>query len=73
MAENGFNFDARIQRLTERHEAIAQSVELFTLDVRELQTQIRLLVAAVEQQHGQFADLLQIAQSHERRLNRGKQ
>ena len=28
MAENGFDLDARIERPTERHEALAESVEL---------------------------------------------
>ncbi len=28
--------DERLERLTERHEALTQSIELLTLDVREL-------------------------------------
>ncbi len=48
--------DDRIDRLTERHEALTQSVEMLTLDVRELNE------AALS--------LLEIARIHETRISR---
>jgi len=34
MAENGFDLDARIERPTERHEALAESVELLIAGIK---------------------------------------
>jgi hypothetical protein len=48
--------DDRLDRLTERHEALTQSVEMLTLDVRELKE------AALS--------LLEIARIHETRISR---
>jgi archaellum component FlaC len=48
--------DERIDRLTERHEALTQSVEMLTTDIRELKD------AA--------ASLLRIAEIHEARISR---
>jgi hypothetical protein len=36
MAENGFDFDARIERPAERHEAQAESVELLIAGIKTL-------------------------------------
>jgi archaellum component FlaC len=48
--------DERIDRLTERHEALTQSVEMLTTDIRELKD------AA--------ASLLRVAEIHEARISR---
>jgi hypothetical protein len=48
MAENGFDLDARIQRQTERHEALAESVELLIAGIEALK-------GTVERQHGKIA------------------
>ena len=71
------NIDERIQRLVERHEALAQSLELLTADVRSLEASVAGLRETV-QRHDQYlgtimeatSQLLQVAQIHERRLTR---
>jgi chromosome segregation ATPase len=42
-----FDFDARIERLTERHEALAQSIELLTHDIREMKAAMQETNAAM--------------------------
>ena len=58
--DRGFHFDARIQRLTERHEALAESVELLIAGIEALK-------GTVERQHEQIALL---ARSRARRTAR---
>ena len=70
MAENGFDFDARIQRLTERQEALAQSIELLTLDVRDLQGTVRVIADSMTTLMDGVRELARTAESHERRLHR---
>ena len=55
--------DARLDRLTERHEALAQSLEILVAAVNSNATQIRELgtVAGI---------LLQVVQSHQDRIGR---
>jgi archaellum component FlaC len=48
--------DERIDRLTERHEALTQTVEMLTLDIRELKDAAQ--------------SLLRIAEIHETRISR---
>jgi hypothetical protein len=59
--------DERLDRLTERHEALSQSLELMAAhnnsEHEKLREDIRDLVRATR-------DLLQLAQSHEHRLDR---
>jgi uncharacterized protein YigA (DUF484 family) len=54
--------DERLDRLTERHEALSQSVELFVRTTQENARQIGELRHAA-------AALLQIAQIHEHRIS----
>ena len=56
-------FDERLDRLTERHEALAQSVEILLAVSREHGQQITDLSEAC-------VSLLQIAQIHEARIGR---
>ena len=53
--------DERIERLTERHEALAQTVESITIDIRDLK---EIATKSLDSVNG----LLRIAESHERRI-----
>ena len=55
------NIDERLDRLVERHEALAQSVELLSIETRELR-------AAIAQDAENIRALARIAEIHERRL-----
>jgi hypothetical protein len=59
--------DERIEKLTERHEALAQTVELWIHETRERDVrtsgQISLILQALDK-------LTHIAESHERRLDK---
>jgi hypothetical protein len=64
--------DQRLQRLTERHEALTQTVELLTGDIRELTSAVKMLA----KEHGNLDNLVNdIAvgtariESHERRIS----
>lgn len=67
-------FDERLDRLTERHEALTQSIELMIHENRERVAQWEAQSAQWELRFGQIATILerltQIADSHERRLDR---
>ena len=55
--------DERLDRLTERHEALTQTVELITADIRNL--------TALMGQTDQFINrLAHIADAHEQRIDR---
>ncbi|HUK16107.1 MAG TPA: hypothetical protein VLW65_06810 [Bryobacteraceae bacterium] len=54
--------DERLDRLTERHEALTQSVEMLHRDIRELR-------AVVEIDAENIRRLAHIAEIHERRLS----
>jgi archaellum component FlaC len=55
------NIDERLEKLTERHEALTQTVELITVDLQTLKT--------LAQQDGEnIRALARIAEIHERRL-----
>jgi hypothetical protein len=53
------NIDERLERLTERHEALTQTVEYLVIEFRETFTQINQALA----------NLVKVAESHERRLD----
>jgi len=55
--------DERLDRVVERHEALAQSVELLTNDVRELGKYVGDIAEGT-------ARLLNIAEIHEKRFTR---
>jgi hypothetical protein len=57
------NIDERLERLTERHEALTQTVEIVAAMQRENAQKIAELVKAV-------AGLVEIARRHEERLDR---
>jgi len=68
-------FEARIDRLTERHEALTQTVELLAIETRELRSaisqnteNIRSLENAVSQDAENIRTLARIAEIHERRI-----
>ncbi len=54
--------DERIEKLVERHEALGQSVELLTHDVKLLEVLVREITGGIR-------DLAAIARSHEARLS----
>jgi len=67
------NFEERIQRLTERHEAMAQTLELMMLEHQawytkseERHAKTEALMAQVVESIGKLAD---IAHLHERRIS----
>jgi len=55
--------DERLDRLVERHEALSQTVELLTKDLRELGKYVGEIAEGT-------ARLLHIAQIHEQRITR---
>jgi chromosome segregation ATPase len=55
--------DERLDRLTERHEALTQSVELLALQGKETDRRIDQVMQAIEK-------LVHIVNSHEQRLDR---
>jgi hypothetical protein len=55
------NIDERLEKLTERHEALTLSLELLTSDVQDLKT-------AAQQDGENIRALARIAEIHERRL-----
>jgi hypothetical protein len=72
--------DERLDRLTERHEALTQSVELLLIETREMRArqeaaqektddQIRKITTAIELDAENIRALVRIAESHERRLS----
>ena len=73
--------DERLERLTERHEALAQSMELFQHEAaaRDAITDARFgrildlleqQAANIEKQAGNIDKLAAIAQDHQRRIDR---
>ena len=67
--------DERLDRLTERHEALAQSLEILTADVHETQSNVKAiaasikdLLAAAKQDGENIRALARIAEIRERRL-----
>lgn len=67
------NIDERIEKLTERHEALAQSLELLTKDVHDLQESVsntnHILLENSERMDAKILALLTIAGLHQKRLD----
>jgi hypothetical protein len=61
-------FDERLERIAERHEALAQSVQLLHADTQELGAKIEALRGVVEIDAENIRALARIAEIHERRL-----
>ena len=59
--------DERLDRLTERHEALTQTVELLVSEQRELTRDVLALKDAVQQDAEDIRALARIAEIHERR------
>jgi archaellum component FlaC len=57
------DIDERLERLTQRHEALTQTIELLTNDLSD----IRVLVDDIA---GGTARLLHVAEIHEKRISR---
>jgi len=69
------SFEERIERLTDRHEALTQSVELLhaesvehTKQIERQTKEIELLLATVRQDAENIRALARIADMHDRRL-----
>jgi len=73
--------DERFERLTERHEALTQSMELFQHDMAETRAaaaerdaitgaRISRILDAIEKQAGNIEKLAAIAHEHDRRIER---
>ena len=61
-------FEQRIERLTERHEALTQSVELLHGESIEHTKQIEALLATATKDGEHIRALVRLAEIHERRL-----
>jgi archaellum component FlaC len=55
--------DERLERLTDRHEALTQSVEILTSDLHEMRGIVVQILGGIEK-------LATVAENHERRLER---
>ncbi len=62
--------DERLDRLVERHEALAQSLELLTADIHQMQAENRKRDERIDAIMTGMEKLLLIMESHERRLDR---
>ena len=60
--------DERLEKLTERHEALTQTVELIAAMQRDLTRDVQSLRTATEQDGDNIRALARIAEIHERRL-----
>jgi prefoldin subunit 5 len=56
------NIDERLEKLVERHEALTQSVEMLTTDLRELKTLVSDIAEGT-------ARLLHVVEAHEHRIS----
>jgi len=64
------NIDERLDRLVERHEALAESVQLLTRDVHSLAESVKTHEVYLTQIMEATARLLHVAQIPEQRLTR---
>ena len=67
------DFEERINRLAERHEALAQSLEMLTIDIRELQVLSREFQLRLSTMTDGIDKLLRIAEIQHKRLTRLEQ
>jgi hypothetical protein len=61
--------DERLDRLTERHEALAQSLELLTADVRDLAVNVNRMSGMMENLMTGFGAMAELVRRHETRLD----
>lgn len=62
------NIDERLEKLTERHEALTLSLELLSHEVRDLRSAVGDLHSVTQQDAENIRALARIAEIHERRL-----
>jgi hypothetical protein len=62
--------DERLDRLTERHEALTQTIELMVLDSRENTRNIATLSLVVQKLASSIDTLWRIAEPHEDRVDK---
>ena len=62
--------DERLDRLTERHEALAQSLELFTVDVRALHAAVEANTSHIRALTDAMTKLTKVVTIHEERIQR---
>jgi archaellum component FlaC len=60
--------DERLEKLTERHESLTQTVELIAAMQRDLTRDVQSLRTATQQDGDNIRALARIAEIHERRL-----
>ncbi len=61
--------DERLEKLTERHEALTQSVELLRIAQEETDRRFKRVAELFTQTDGFINDLARIAKTHDDRLN----
>jgi IMP cyclohydrolase len=64
------NIDERLEKLVERHEALAQSVELMTMNINKHESNLARLEKIVEDNSKTIGLLARYSLHHEDRLNR---
>ena len=62
--------DERLEKLTERHEALTQTVEVVAAMQHENERKIGLLTTLMSRTHDDIAALARIAGAHEHRIDR---
>ena len=60
--------DERLEKLTERHEALAQSLGLLSIDIRKTEENIAKVSKTVDILAQSVFDLVGIVRGHERRI-----
>jgi hypothetical protein len=67
---SNMNIDERLDRLTERHEALAESLQLLTADVQSLAQSVKEHDRILRGHADLIGDLARIASVHEQRIGR---
>jgi hypothetical protein len=62
------NIDERLEKLVERHEALAQTVGLIAMQTQQNAVEIQSLTPLIRDMSAGISGLTAIARSHERRL-----
>jgi hypothetical protein len=62
--------DERLDRLTEKHETLAESLQLLTADVQSLAQSVKEHDRILRGHAGLIGDLVRIAAGHEQRMQR---
>ena len=62
--------DERLEKLTERHEALTLSVELMSAENRERDIRMDKMIVTVDRLVGVVEQVAQIAANHEHRIDR---